>query len=82
MPRAEPVFLPGNKTGFIFIHGFTGASYEGWELAHRLHEKEGFTVSVPLLPLIEDASQPSADDPQDGPQYVDSWPEGPPAGSG
>ena len=50
MPGAEPVFLPGNKIGFLFIHGFTGASYEGRELAHWLHEKEGFTVSVPLLP--------------------------------
>jgi carboxylesterase len=50
MPGAEPVFLSGNKTGFIFIHGFTGASYEGQELATWLHEKEGFTVSVPLLP--------------------------------
>ena len=50
MPGAEPVSIKGNKTGFLFIHGFTGASYEGREMAHWLHDREGLTVSVPLLP--------------------------------
>jgi carboxylesterase len=50
MPGADPVFIKGNKTGFLFVHGFTGASYEGRELAQWLHDREGLTVSVPLLP--------------------------------
>ncbi len=47
---AEPVYLEGNSTGFLFIHGFTASPYEGRELANRLHKQAGWTVSVPLLP--------------------------------
>ncbi len=50
LPGAEPLFLIGSKIGFLFIHGFTGAPYEGREIARRLHTELGFTVSVPLLP--------------------------------
>ncbi len=50
MKGAEPVFLKGNDIGFLFIHGFTASPYEGREMAHWLHQKLGFTVSVPLLP--------------------------------
>jgi carboxylesterase len=50
MPGAEPVFIEGNKTGLLFIHGFTASPYEGKYIAERLHGKSGLTVSVPLLP--------------------------------
>ena len=49
IPGAEPINLPGNKTGFLFIHGFTASPFEGKELARWLHEKLGLSVSVPLL---------------------------------
>jgi len=50
MPGAEPLFIEGNKTGLLFIHGFTASPYEGRDMAQRLHERSGLTVSVPLLP--------------------------------
>ena len=50
IPGAEPLFLQGNETGFLFIHGFTASPFEGKELAEWLHEKVGLTASVPLLP--------------------------------
>ena len=40
---------PGNKTGFVLVHGFTATTTEVKPLAERLHQ-EGFTVSAPLLP--------------------------------
>jgi carboxylesterase len=49
IPGAEPLNLRGNKTGFLFIHGFTASPYEGKELAEWLHEELGLSVSVPLL---------------------------------
>ena len=42
-------FLPGNKTGFLLIHGFTATTTEVKPLAERL-KQEGYTVSAPLLP--------------------------------
>ncbi len=50
LPGAEPFFRKGNRDGFLFIHGFTGAPYEGREIAERLHRELNLTVSVPLLP--------------------------------
>ena len=50
LPGAEPIFTPGDSIGFLFVHGFTGAPYEGRELARRIHQELGATVSVPLLP--------------------------------
>ncbi|MBN2366135.1 MAG: alpha/beta fold hydrolase [Calditrichaeota bacterium] len=47
---AEPLYLKGNSTGLLFIHGFTASPFEGRELAFWLHEKAGWTISVPLLP--------------------------------
>ena len=40
---------PGNKTGFVLVHGFTATTTEVRPLAERLHQ-EGYTVSAPLLP--------------------------------
>lgn len=50
LPGAEPLFRKGSRDGFLFIHGFTGAPYEGREIAERLHRELNLTVSVPLLP--------------------------------
>ncbi len=50
MSGAEPLFIEGNETGFLFIHGFTAAPYEGREIAKRLYDELGYTVAVPLLP--------------------------------
>ncbi|MEL7625441.1 MAG: alpha/beta fold hydrolase [Anaerolineaceae bacterium] len=41
--------FPGNKTGFVLVHGFTATTTEIRPLAERLH-LEGYTVSAPLLP--------------------------------
>jgi carboxylesterase len=50
MKGAEPLFIQGNRVGFLFIHGFTASPHEGREIAIRLNQQEGWTVSVPLLP--------------------------------
>jgi carboxylesterase len=50
LPKAEPVFLHGNDTGFLFIHGFTSSPFEGRAICEWVHANYGFTVSAPLLP--------------------------------
>jgi carboxylesterase len=50
LPGADPIFIEGNEAGFLFVHGFTAAPYEGREMAEWMHKKAGLTVSVPLLP--------------------------------
>ncbi|MCK9246151.1 MAG: alpha/beta fold hydrolase [Anaerolineaceae bacterium] len=42
-------YHPGNKTGFLLLHGFTATTTEVKPLAERLG-REGYTVSAPLLP--------------------------------
>jgi len=42
-------YKPGNKTGFLLVHGFTATTTEVKPLAEHLHQ-EGYTVSAPLLP--------------------------------
>ncbi len=42
-------FFPGNRTGFLLIHGYTATTTEVRLLGEKLH-KDGFTVSAPLLP--------------------------------
>ena len=42
-------YYPGNKTGFLLVHGFTATTTEVRPLAERLHAA-GYTVSAPLLP--------------------------------
>ncbi len=50
LPNSKPIFKKGNDVGFLFIHGFTGTTFEGQELADRMHGELGVTISVPLLP--------------------------------
>lgn len=42
-------YYPGNRTGFLLLHGFTATTAEVRPLAERLKE-QGFTISAPLLP--------------------------------
>ena len=42
-------YYPGNKTGFLLMHGFTATTTELRPLAERLHAA-GYTVNAPLLP--------------------------------
>ncbi len=42
-------YYPGNRTGFLLVHGFTATTTEVKPLAERL-KQEGYTVSAPLLP--------------------------------
>ncbi|MBN1314225.1 MAG: alpha/beta fold hydrolase [Anaerolineales bacterium] len=44
-----PFFFPGNQTGVLLIHGFTGAPTEMRPLGEFLAQK-GYTVSGPQLP--------------------------------
>ncbi len=46
---AGPFFFPGGDRGALLLHGFSGTAFEMRALGERL-SREGFTVSVPLLP--------------------------------
>lgn len=45
---AEPIFFPGNRTGCLLIHGFTGTPKEMLPLGEYL-SGEGFTILAPRL---------------------------------
>ncbi len=49
MPGAEPIRIEKSETAFLFLHGFTGSTYEGRDFADYFSEK-GYSVWVPLLP--------------------------------
>jgi carboxylesterase len=46
--NAESFYLPGNSTGCLLIHGYTGTPFEMKLLARSLHA-EGYTVYAPRL---------------------------------
>lgn len=48
MPGAEPLYIEGNETGILLLHGFTGSPHEMRETAYSFAEKN-YTVSLPLL---------------------------------
>ena len=51
MEGAGPFFYEGSKIGIIMIHGGGGGTCADLKpLAEDLHEKGGYTISVPLLP--------------------------------
>ena len=51
MEGAGPFFYEGSKIGIIMIHGGGGGTCADLKpLAGDLHEKGGYTISVPLLP--------------------------------
>lgn len=43
IPSAEPFLLPGNRTGCLLVHGFTGTPFEMRWLGGQLHH-QGYTV--------------------------------------
>ncbi|MDD2921840.1 MAG: alpha/beta fold hydrolase [Anaerolineales bacterium] len=43
IPTAEPFFLPGNRTGILLVHGFTGAPKEMRWMGEYLNRELGFT---------------------------------------
>ncbi|EDQ05849.1 Thermostable monoacylglycerol lipase [Sulfitobacter indolifex] len=49
LPEAQPFFLEGSKTGFLFFHGFTSTPQSVREVAHQVHATSGATVYCPLL---------------------------------
>ena len=44
-----PLFLEGNHTGILLVHGFTGGPHEMLPLGKKL-AVEKYTISIPLLP--------------------------------
>lgn len=44
LESAEPFFLPGNETGCVLVHGFTGTPKEMLWMGENLNQKRGFTV--------------------------------------
>ncbi|MFX1419590.1 MAG: alpha/beta hydrolase [Promethearchaeota archaeon] len=51
MPDAGPFYFEGNKIGILLIHGGGGGTCSDLKpLAKDLHIKEGYTISIPLLP--------------------------------
>lgn len=46
----ESIFLEGNDTLCILVHGLTGTPREMAHLASNLNQKRGYSVRVPLLP--------------------------------
>ncbi len=51
MEGAGPFYYEGRKTGIIMIHGGGGGTCADLKpLAKDLHDKGGYTISVPLLP--------------------------------
>jgi carboxylesterase len=43
IPRAEPFFIPGNRTGCLLVHGLTGSPFEMHEMGSFLAQ-QGYTV--------------------------------------
>ncbi len=43
IPTAEPFFFPGNRTGCLLIHGFTGAPKEMRWMGEHLHQ-QGYSI--------------------------------------
>lgn len=44
IPTAEPFFFPGNNTGILLVHGFTGAPKEMRGLGEYLHSEHHFST--------------------------------------
>lgn len=51
LPGAGPFFFKGNETGILMLHGGGGGTCADLKpLAEELHNKMGYTLSIPLLP--------------------------------
>ncbi len=49
LPGGEPFLFPGNGTGCLLVHGFTGTPYEMRGLGTFLSTQFGYTVAGPAL---------------------------------
>ena len=49
IPGCEPVYNAGGESACLLLHGFTSSPYEMRLLGEYLG-REGYTVSIPLLP--------------------------------
>ena len=49
-PHTKPFFFKGNDVGVLLVHGFTGSPGTMKVIGEQLNEKDGYTVSCPLLP--------------------------------
>jgi carboxylesterase len=63
MPGAEPFLFPGNRTGVLLIHGFTGSPAAMRGLGQFLNEKQGYTTLGVRLPghgtQVDDLRRPA-----------------------
>jgi carboxylesterase len=50
LPGAEPLFIDGNTTGCLLLHGAGGGSaWDQKEFANTLHERTGMTIWLPSI---------------------------------
>lgn len=63
MPGAEPFLFPGNRTGVLLIHGFTGSPAAMRGLGEFLNQNQGFTALGIRLPghgtQVDDLRRPA-----------------------
>jgi carboxylesterase len=63
MPGAEPFLFPGNRTGVLLIHGFTGSPAAMRGLGEYLNQNQGFTTLGIRLPghgtQVDDLRRPA-----------------------
>ncbi|GJQ34586.1 MAG: carboxylesterase [Anaerolineaceae bacterium] len=63
MPGAEPFLFPGNRTGVLLIHGFTGSPAAMRGLGKYLNETQGYTTLGIRLPghgtQVDDLRRPA-----------------------
>jgi carboxylesterase len=63
MPGAEPFLFPGNRTGVLLIHGFTGSPAAMRGLGEFLSQNQGFTTLGIRLPghgtQVDDLRRPA-----------------------
>jgi carboxylesterase len=63
MPGAEPFLFPGNRTGVLLIHGFTGSPAAMRGLGEYLNQNQGYTTLGIRLPghgtQVDDLRRPA-----------------------
>ena len=63
MPGAEPFLFPGNRTGILLVHGFTGSPAAMREMGKYLNETHGYSTLGIRLPghgtQVDDLRRPA-----------------------
>lgn len=49
-PHTKAFFFEGNDVGVLLVHGFTGSPGTMKIIGEQLNQKDGYTISCPLLP--------------------------------